>query len=63
MLEEDEFDDLNKKSINICDMLDSVNFYQSEEEGGDHDRDLGENLDDFLDIQIEPQVFLNDEIV
>jgi hypothetical protein len=50
MLEEDEFDDLNKKSINICDMLDSVNFYQSEEEGGDHDRDLGENLDDFLDI-------------
>ena len=32
MPEEDEFDDLSKKSVKIYDILDSGNFYQSEDE-------------------------------
>ena len=34
MPEEDEFDDLSKKSVKIYDILDSGNFYQSEDEAG-----------------------------
>ena len=34
MPEEDEFDDLSKKSVKIYDILDSCNFYQSEDEAG-----------------------------
>lgn len=59
--DEDEFDDLNKKSINICDILDSGNFYQSEDEAADLDnKEFTGNLDDYLNIQIEPQVCLNE---
>jgi hypothetical protein len=29
---DEELDELNKKSVNILDILDSGNFYQSEEE-------------------------------
>jgi hypothetical protein len=60
MPEEDEFDDLSKKSVKICDILDSGNFYQSEgEEAGEQN---GEDLlDDYLNIQIEPQVFLKED--
>ena len=58
MPEEGEFDDLSKKSAKICDILDSANFYQSEDEAGEQP---GEDiLDDYLNIQIEPKVYLKD---
>ena len=59
MPEEDEFDDLSKKSVKIYDILDSGNFYQSEDEAGSEPND--DILDDYLNIQIEPQVFLKDD--
>lgn len=56
---DEELDELNKKSINILDILDSGNFYQSEEEK-DNDNLYSEdhNMVDYLDVDIEPRVFL-----
>ena len=57
---DEELDELNKKSVNILDILDSGNFYQSEEEK-DNDILYSEenNMADYLNIEIEPRVFLD----
>lgn len=56
---DEELDELNKKSVNILDILDSGNFYQSEEEK-ENDNLYSEenNMAEYLNIEIEPRVFL-----
>ena len=60
MPEEDEFDDQSKESVKIYDILDSGNFYQSEDEAGQEPND--DILEDYVNIQIEPQVFLKGSV-